>query len=354
MSRKGEVYITGYRQSGVDIDEGNRFISLIKSSVESTKIDGVLGGIGGFAGLFSLSNFKDMEEPVLVSGADGVGTKLKVAIMSGRYDTVGIDLVAMSVNDLLVTGAVPLFFLDYVAVGSLVPERMQEVVAGVAEGCRQAGCALLGGETAEMPGLYANNDFDLAGFAVGIVDKAKIIDGSSIKEGDILIGMSSSGFHSNGYSLLRNVLFNDKGMKVNDVFYDNVTVGDSLLIPTKIYAKAVRSVMSKANVKGMVHITGGGFYDNIPRVLPENVSVEIDVSSVEMPEVIKKFTEISNIDKHELYRVFNMGIGYVFVVDKGDKDKVLSALESANEKGYVIGSVVKGDKTVKIKGIDID
>lgn len=354
MNNCGETKKTGYRQSGVDIDEGNRFISLIKSSVESTKINGVIGGIGGFAGLFSLAEFKNMEEPVLVSGADGVGTKLKVALMSEKYDTVGIDLVAMSVNDLLVTGAKPLFFLDYVAVGKLIPETMKDVVVGVSAGCKEAGCALLGGETAEMPGLYVNKDFDLAGFAVGIADRKKIIDGSTIKEGDILIGLSSSGFHSNGYSLLRNVLFNDMGYKATDIFYDNVTVSDALLIPTKIYAKAVQKVISSVNVKGMVHITGGGFYDNIPRVLPKNISAEIDVTGIDLPKVISKFAEVSNIDKHELYRVFNMGVGYIFVVSPEDKDMAIKAAEEAGEKAFVIGKAVKGENIVKIKGIDFD
>lgn len=354
MSRLGETQKTGYRQSGVNIDEGNRFVSLIKSLVESTKINGVIGGIGGFAGLFSLAEFKDMEEPVLVSGADGVGTKLKVALMSEKYDTVGIDLVAMSVNDLLVTGAKPLFFLDYVAVGKLVPERMKDVVLGVSEGCRQAGCALLGGETAEMPGLYSNNDFDLAGFAVGIIDKKKIVDGSNISEGDVIIGLSSSGFHSNGYSLLRNVLFNDLNYKASDIFYDNVTVADALLTPTKIYSKVVQHITSKVEVKGMVHITGGGFYDNIPRVLPKDISAEIDISNVELPKVIKRFQEVSDIDKHELYRVFNMGVGYIFVVNAKDKDAVIKAAEEQGEKAFVIGKTVKGSKDIKIKGIDID
>ncbi len=354
MSRHGETQKTGYRQSGVNIDEGNRFVSLIKSSVESTKINGVIGGIGGFAGLFSLAEFKDMEEPVLVSGADGVGTKLKVALMSEKYDTVGIDLVAMSVNDLLVTGAKPLFFLDYVAVGTLVPETMKDVVLGVSEGCRQAGCALLGGETAEMPGLYANKDFDLAGFAVGIIDKKKIIDGSNIKEGDVIIGLSSSGFHSNGYSLLRNILFNDLNYKASDIFYDDVTVAEALLTPTKIYSSVVQHVTSKVDVKGMVHITGGGFYDNIPRVLPKDIACEIDISEVEMPKVIKRFTEVSDIDKHELYRVFNMGVGYIFVVDEKDKENVIKAAAEKGEKAFVIGKTCKGNNDVKIKGIDFD
>ena len=354
MSRHGETKKTGYSQSGVDIDEGNRFVELIKESVHSTKINGVLGGIGGFAGLFSLAEFKDMKEPVLVSGADGVGTKLKVAIVCHKYDTVGIDLVAMSVNDILVTGATPLFFLDYVAVGKLIPESMKDVVVGVANGCKLAGCALLGGETAEMPGLYSNNDFDIAGFAVGILDKEKMIDGKTIKEGDAIIGVQSSGFHSNGYSLLRNVLFNDLGYKVTDIFYDDVNLGDALLTPTKVYTKVVKSVLKDVNVKGMVHITGGGFYDNIPRVLPENTGAEIFLDNVEMPNVIKKFVEVTDIDKKELYRVFNMGVGFIFVVDSKDKDTVLNKISEAGETGFYIGNIVKGSKEVKIKGIDFE
>lgn len=354
MKNNGETHKVDYKNSGVDIDEGNRFISLIKTSVESTQINGVLGGLGGFAGLFSLAEFKNMEEPVLVSGTDGVGTKLKVALLSKKYDTVGIDLVAMSINDLLVTGAKPLFFLDYVAVGKLIPETMKDVILGVTEGCRQSGCALIGGETAEMPGLYSGHDFDLAGFAVGIVDKAKIIDGSTIKENDVIIGVSSSGFHSNGYSLLRNVIFNEKKYKYDDDFCNNKTVAEALLTPTKIYAKLVRSVLEEVNVKGMVHITGGGFYDNIPRVLPKNISAIIDVESVELPDVIAKFQEISNIEKQELYRVFNMGIGYIFIVDEKDKDNVLDIINANNENAYVIGKTVKGNNEVKIKGIDFD
>ena len=231
---------------------------------------------------------------------------------------------------------------------------MKGVVLGVTAGCNDAGCALLGGATGEMPGLYANKDFDLAGFAVGIVDRKKIINGTSIKEGDIIIGLSSSGFHSNGYSLLRNVLFNDMGYKASDIFYDDVTVADALLIPTKIYSKVVQNVVSKVNVKGMVHITGGGFYDNIPRVLPKDISAEIDVTDVEMPKVIKRFAEVSDIDRHELYRVFNMGVGYIFVVSPEDKDNVIKAAAECGEKAFVIGKAVKGDNTVKIKGIDFD
>ncbi len=352
MSRLGEVNKTGYSRSGVDIDEGNRFVSLIKPVVESTKINGVIGGIGGFAGLFNISAFKDMKEPVLVSATDGVGTKLKIALMSGDYSTVGIDLVAMSVNDLVVTGAKPLFFLDYIATGKLIGEKMKEVVSGIAEGCKQAGCGLLGGETAEMPGLYNNNDFDLAGFAVGIIDKSKIIDGKNIKEGDVIIGLASSGFHSNGYSLIRNVLFNDMGYKATDIFYDNMTIAKALLTPTKIYVNIVHNIINKIDVKGMVHITGGGFYDNIPRILPKDLSAEIDISNVALPKVIDKFTSISDISKSELYRVFNMGIGYIFIVSEEDASDTMKLISGMGENAYNIGKVVKGNHDVKIKGID--
>lgn len=343
-----------YKNSGVDIDEGNRFISLIKKSVESTKVDGVMGGIGGFAGLFNLSNFKDMEEPILVSGTDGVGTKLRIAIDTGKYDTVGIDLVAMSVNDLIVTGAKPLFFLDYLATGKLLPERMSEVVKGISEGCIQANCGLLGGETAEMPGMYSGDDFDLAGFAVGIVDKAKIIDGSKVKSGDVIIGVSSSGFHSNGYSLVRNVVFEQAGLDINAPFIDNMTVGEALLTPTKIYVKLVQEVLASGiDVKGMVHITGGGFYDNIPRVLPDGIGATIDVSSVELPPVISKLVDIApNIRQHELYRVFNMGVGYIFIVDESEADNIIKVADKLGEKAWRIGTTNDSDSEIVIKGID--
>ncbi|MBQ3034409.1 MAG: phosphoribosylformylglycinamidine cyclo-ligase [Deferribacterales bacterium] len=344
---------TDYKKSGVNIDEGNRFVSLIKNSVKSTENAGVMGGIGGFAGFFDLSAFSSLKEPVLVSGTDGVGTKLKVAIMAESYCSVGIDLVAMSVNDVAVTGAKPLFFLDYLATGKLIPEKMSKVVEGIASGCREAGCALLGGETAEMPGMYAGDDFDLAGFAVGIVDKSKIIDGSNIKEGCALVGVGSSGFHSNGYSLLRNVLFNELKMKPTDIFVDNLTVAQALLIPTKIYVPLAQAVMEKINVLGMVHITGGGFYENIIRILPQGIGANIDVSSVEMPAVIEKFAAVSGVAKRELYRVLNMGVGYVFVVEKQDVDTVINVAKSMGEKAWLIGETVKGSE-IKIKGIDFE
>lgn len=342
-----------YKKSGVNIDEGNRFVSLIKDAVNSTKISGVTGGIGSFAGFFNLSDFKNMKEPVLVSGTDGVGTKLKVAIMSEIYDTVGIDLVAMSVNDLAVTGAKPLFFLDYIAMGKLYPEKMSEVVSGIAKGCIEGECALIGGETAEMPGMYHGNDFDLAGFAVGIVDKEKIIDGSRVEKGDKIIALGSSGFHSNGYSLVRNVIFNEKKLDPKDEFVNGLSVARALLTPTKIYVKPVRKVIeSGVDVRAMAHITGGGFYDNIPRVLPKSLSAAIDVKDVELPPVIEKFIKIADVAPRELYRVLNMGVGYIFVVPEKDVKKTLEVARSCGEKAWVIGETVQGNNDVKIKGID--
>lgn len=343
-----------YLSSGVNIDEGNRFVSLIKQEVNSTKTDNTISSIGGFAGLFDITSFKEMENPVLVSSTDGVGTKLKIAIQSGKVDTVGIDLVAMSVNDLIVLGATPLFFLDYIATGSLASEQMAEVVKAIASACRECNMALLGGETAEMPGMYQVGDFDLAGFAVGIVDKSKIIDGSTIKEGDILIGISSSGFHSNGYSLVRKIV-SEKGLDYKSIFYGDVTVAEALLIPTNLYVNIVKSVLEKVNVKGMVHITGGGFYDNIPRVLPDGLGAELDISSVKLPKPIEKLLKNVEISKHELYRVFNMGVGFVFIVAKEDREAVFKKAKEFNLDAYLLGSVVKTknkEERIKIKGID--
>lgn len=342
-----------YRKSGVNIDEGNRFVELIKNMVEGTHNKSVLGGLGGFAGFYNISDIK-MSEPVLVSCTDGVGTKLKVAIDAGRYDTVGIDLVAMSVNDLIVTGAVPLFFLDYIATGRLSPEAMADVVKGIVDGCKQSGSALLGGETAEMPGMYKDGDFDLGGFAVGMVNKPDIIDGSAVKSGDVLVGLASSGFHSNGYSLLRKVFFEDNGLKPEDTVASYGTVADLLLEPTRIYVKTVRKVLeAKLPIHGMVHITGGGFYDNIPRVLPEGVDVIIDKDAFPEVKAISAFRSVSDIEERELYRVFNMGVGYVFVLPSNYADELIRIAESCGEIARVIGHTVNGSKSVRIKGIDL-
>jgi phosphoribosylformylglycinamidine cyclo-ligase len=337
-----------YKSSGVDIDEGNRFVSVIKKTVESTYNKNVLGSIGGFAGFFDVSAMKGMEHPVLVSGTDGVGTKLKVAIDSNILDTVGIDLVAMCVNDIIVTGAKPLFFLDYMATGKLSAEKMAEVVKGIADGCKISDCPLVGGETAEMPGMYAGDDFDLAGFAVGILDKPKAITGERIKAGDVLVGISSSGLHSNGFSLARKLFFDSLGMKADDIVYGDTKLKNALLVPTKIYVPHVMKLLAEGvDIKGMVHITGGGFYDNIPRVLPEGAGCKIDPSTFKLPEIYKFILEKSGVAPKELYRVFNMGVGFIIAVEKEEADKIIKLLDDA----AVIGCVTSTGE-VEIEGVN--
>jgi phosphoribosylformylglycinamidine cyclo-ligase len=337
-----------YKNSGVDIDEGNRFVSVIKKTVESTYNENVLGSIGGFAGFFDIASAKGMEHPVLVSGTDGVGTKLKVAIDSDILNTVGIDLVAMCVNDIIVTGAKPLFFLDYMATGKLSSEKMAKVVEGIAEGCRQAGSPLVGGETAEMPGMYSGEDFDLAGFAVGILDKPKAITGDRITKGDVLVGLPSSGLHSNGFSLARKLFYDKLGMSNDDVLYDDVQLKHALLAPTRIYVQQVLSVIEKGiDIKGMVHITGGGFYDNIPRVLPEGKGVKINPDAFPTPGIYKFILERSGIEEKELYRVFNMGIGYIMILEQSEAEKCMSLIDDA----CVIGTVTDSGE-VEIEGIN--
>lgn len=337
-----------YKNSGVDIDEGNRFVSVIKKTVESTYNKNVLGSIGGFAGFFDVSAMKGMEHPVLVSGTDGVGTKLKVAIDTDILDTVGIDLVAMCVNDIIVTGAKPLFFLDYMATGKLSAEKMSRVIQGIAEGCRQSDCPLVGGETAEMPGMYSGEDFDLAGFAVGILDKPKAITGERIKEGDVLVGLSSSGLHSNGYSLARKLFFDSLKMKPDDILYGDTQLKNALLTPTKIYVPQIMKLIAEGiDIKGMVHITGGGFYDNIPRVLPEGIGVKINPDCFPLPGIYKFILEKSGIDARELYRVFNMGIGFIIVLEEAEAKKCVKLLDDA----AVIGSVTTTGE-VEIEGIN--
>jgi phosphoribosylformylglycinamidine cyclo-ligase len=337
-----------YKQSGVDIDEGNRFVSIIKRTVESTFNKNVMGSIGGFAGFFDIADAKNMEHPVLVSGTDGVGTKLKVAIETGILDTVGIDLVAMCVNDIIVTGAKPLFFLDYMATGKLSPEKMAKVVEGIAEGCRQAGSPLVGGETAEMPGMYLGDDFDLAGFAVGILDKPKAVTGERIVAGDVLVGLPSSGLHSNGYSLARKLFFEKLAMKPDDVLYDNVKLKDALLTPTRIYVPQVLELLAKGiDIKGMVHVTGGGFYDNIPRVLPEGKGVFVKPDAFPVPGIYKFIIEKSGIEQKELYRVFNMGIGFIMIMEQAQAAECLGILHDA----CIIGEVTDNGEVV-IEGIN--
>lgn len=330
-----------YADAGVDINEGAVAVEKMKSFVKDTFTKGVLGGLGGFGGLFEL-DLEGYKKPVLVSGTDGVGTKLKIAILKDQHDTVGIDLVAMCVNDILVQGAKPLFFLDYIATGKLESDKVADIVKGIAEGCKQSGAALIGGETAEMPGFYAEDDYDMAGFTVGIVEKSKIIDGSTIKEGDILVGLPSTGIHSNGYSLVRKLFFDKLNLKINDTVKElNSTVGEVLITPTKIYVNSVLSILDKVKVNGMVHVTGGGFIENIPRVLPEGLGANINLGSWDMLPIFPFMQEKGNIETIEMYKTFNMGIGFILIVDKNEVETLLSTVNSINEKAYVIGEVKK-------------
>ncbi|MBD5632730.1 MAG: phosphoribosylformylglycinamidine cyclo-ligase [Clostridia bacterium] len=333
-----------YKDSGVDVERGYEAVKLMKGHVQSTYTPGVLGDIGSFGGFFEMP--KDIKNPVLVSGTDGVGTKLKYAIISGRHDTIGIDAVAMCVNDIVCQGAKPLFFLDYFATGSLSPEKVATVVGGIAEGCRQAGAALVGGETAEMPGFYPEGDYDIAGFAVGAVDKKKIINGSKIKSGDVLIGLKSSGIHSNGYSLVRKLFGED--MKELEKYNEELgsTVIDALLTPTKIYVNSILELIKKVNVKGIAHITGGGFIENIPRIFPEGIGCRIDTKSYELPAIFKLLQKKSKLSKQELYNTFNMGIGMVVCVKKADAEAAIAQLESTGESCVIIGKTVKGNGVI--------
>ncbi len=324
-----------YRDAGVDIEKGNEAVRRIKDKVKSTFDANVLTEIGSFGGLYALSGYR---EPVLVSGTDGVGTKLKIAFLLDRHETVGIDLVAMSVNDILVQGARPLFFLDYIATSEVEPEKIEAIVDGVIQGCRQAGCALLGGETAELPGFYAEGEYDLAGFAVGVCEKEKIVTGSQIREGDLLIGLPSSGIHSNGYSLARKVLVNERN--------PDEAVLEELLTPTRIYVKPVLALLEKIRVHGMVHVTGGGFYENIPRMLPRGLSAEIRKGSWDIPAIFGRIAEKGNVDEEEMFTTFNMGIGLIMAVSPEEKEDALGILISQGEKPVLMGQVVTSDKGV--------
>jgi phosphoribosylformylglycinamidine cyclo-ligase len=339
-----------YRDAGVDIDAGNYSVKLIKDSVKATYRPEVLGDLGGFGGLFALNSGK-YKQPVLVSGTDGVGTKLRLAFMLDKHDTIGQDAVAMCVNDILVQGAEPLYFLDYLAVGKLEPEKVASVVGGVAAACKESGCALIGGETAEMAGFYADGEYDIAGFAVGVVDKENIITGENIKAGDVLLGLPSSGVHSNGYSLVRKICFEVKNFKGDEYIEElGKTIGEELLTPTRLYPKACLPLIEKFAIKGMVHITGGGFYDNIPRVLPKNCAVEIDGASWQVPKIFKLLKEWGNVEWREMYRTFNMGVGMVIIAAPDEAEKIKAHLKDAGEKYYEIGKVVAGDGDVVIKG----
>ncbi len=335
-----------YADAGVDIDAGNRAVNLMRDAVRSTFRPEVLAEIGSFGGFFAL-NAGRYQAPVLVAGTDGVGTKLRVAMMMDRHDTIGIDAVAMCVNDILVQGAEPLFFLDYLAVGRLLPEKVAAIVAGVAEGCRQAGCALIGGETAEMPGFYGPEEYDLAGFAVGVVERGRIVDGGKIQAGDVLIGLPSSGLHSNGYSLARKVLLEVAGFKA-DTYLDKLgrTVGEEMLEPTRIYVKAVLPLLDKFDIKGMAHITGGGLTENIARVLPQGTGVAIKLGTWDIPPVFDLIREKGGVEVQEMLRTFNMGIGLVVVVTAGQAETVMTDLSARGEASCLIGEVIEGSKEV--------
>ncbi|MBQ9442308.1 MAG: phosphoribosylformylglycinamidine cyclo-ligase [Selenomonadaceae bacterium] len=338
-----------YKDSGVDIDAGNKSVQLIKNFVKETYREEVLGDLGGFGGLFALKNY---DEPILISGTDGVGTKLKIAFLLDKHDTIGQDAVAMCVNDILVQGAEPLFFLDYLAVGKLEPEKVAEIVGGVANACKNSGCALIGGETAEMSGFYQNGEYDIAGFAVGVVEKKNLITSERVKAGDILIGLPSSGLHSNGFSLVRKIVFEKKKFKGDEFIPElNKKIGEELLTPTKLYPKIILPLIKKFGEKihGLVHITGGGFYDNIPRALPKNLGVEINSDSWAIPEIFKLLQSWGNVDWREMFRTFNCGIGMILIVDENIVDDLDAYLNENYEEFYKIGRVVE-DEGVKISG----
>ena len=338
-----------YKSAGVDIEAGYKSVELMKKYVKETMRPEVLGGLGGFSGAFSLAGIKDMEDPVLLSGTDGVGTKLKLAFLMDRHDTVGIDCVAMCVNDVACAGGEPLFFLDYIACGKNYPEKIADIVKGVCEGCNQSGAALIGGETAEMPGFYPEDEYDLAGFAVGVADRKNMITGENIAAGDVLVGIASTGVHSNGFSLVRKVF--DVNKENLQVYYDELgeTLGEALLRPSRIYVKALKAVREAGvTVKGCSHVTGGGFYENIPRMLPEGARAEIRKDSYPVLPIFKLLQKTGNIEEHMMYNTFNMGIGMVLALDAADAEKAVAALEAAGEKAYVIGKVISGEKGVEL------
>ena len=339
-----------YKNAGVDIEAGYKAVELMKEHIAGTMRSEVLTDIGGFSGAFSMEAFKTMEQPTLVSGTDGVGTKLKVAFEMDRHDTVGIDCVAMCVNDIACAGGEPLFFLDYIACGKNEPEKIASIVSGVANGCKQSGAALIGGETAEMPGFYPVDEYDLAGFAVGVVDRKNMITGKTIAKGDVLVGIASSGIHSNGYSLVRKVFEMKK--ESLDKTYESLggkSLGETLLTPTVIYVKALRTIKEGGvTIKGCSHITGGGFYENIPRMLPENAHANIKVGSYEIPPIFDMLAKEGNISKEMMYNTYNMGIGMLLAVDAADADKTVALAERAGEKAYIIGEISEGEKGISL------
>lgn len=342
-----------YKQAGVDIAAGNEAVERMKKHVKTTFRPEVMTDLGGFGALFKL-NKDQYEEPVLVSGTDGVGTKLKLAFAMDQHDTIGIDAVAMCVNDIVVQGAEPLFFLDYLACDKVIPAKIESIVKGIADGCNQAGCSLIGGETAEMPGMYSEGEYDIAGFTVGIVDKSKMINGSNIAAGDTVIGLASSGVHSNGFSLVRKLLLEDAGYSLQQELPElGGRLGDVLLAPTKIYVKPLLGLLKEIEVKGMAHITGGGFIENIPRMLPDGVNVDIEYGSWPILPIFKLMQEKGNISNKDMFTTFNMGIGMVLVVKEQDADGVLQYLRSAGEEAYVIGRVTEGERIVTFTGAEV-
>ncbi len=334
-----------YKNAGVDVTAGYKAVELMKTHIKRTNTAGAISGVGGFGGLF-LPDISGMSEPVLVSGTDGVGTKLKIAFLMDKHDTVGIDCVAMCVNDVICCGAKPLFFLDYIACGKNFPEKIAEIVKGVAEGCVQSGAALIGGETAEMPGFYPEDEYDLAGFSVGIVDKKKILEPESQKAGDVLIAIKSSGVHSNGFSLVRKVF--DVSKETLSVYYDELgkTLGEALLEPTKIYVKTINALMEKDLLKAVTHITGGGFYENIPRSLPENICAKINKSAVQVLPIFDLIQKVGNIPERDMYNTFNMGVGMMICVSPENVDAALEIINATGQEGYVLGELIDGEKGV--------
>ncbi len=338
-----------YKAAGVDIEAGYRSVELIKKCVAETNRPEVMGGLGGFSGAFSAAAFKGMEEPILLSGTDGVGTKLKAAMILDKHDTIGIDCVAMCVNDVACAGGEPLFFLDYIACGKNIPEKIAEIVKGVAEGCKMSECALVGGETAEHPGMMPDDEYDIAGFSVGVVDRKDLITGADIKAGDTLVGIASSGIHSNGFSLIRKVFeMSEESLKK---YYDELgeTLGEALLTPTRIYVKALKALKNGGvRVKGCSHITGGGFYENIPRMLPDGINAEIRKDSYDIPPIFGLIRKTGGIEEHMMYNTYNMGLGMVLALDPADAEKAVEILNAAGEKAFVVGKCIEGEKGVTL------
>jgi phosphoribosylformylglycinamidine cyclo-ligase len=341
-----------YKHAGVDIEAGYEAVLRMKKHVKKTFRPEVLGGLGGFGGMFDLSKM-NVKEPVLISGADGVGTKLLLAFMLDKHDTIGIDAVAMCVNDIVVQGAEPLYFLDYIACGKAIPEKIEAIVKGVATGCEQAGCALIGGETAEMPGLYEENEYDLAGFTVGVVEKPKLITGTTIKQGDLLIGLASNGLHSNGFSLVRKILLTDHQLRLDEKYGKiEIELGSELLQPTRIYVKPILELLKTVEVKGMAHITGGGFIENIPRMLPDGLGADIELGTWTISPIFELIQEKGNLDQKEMFNIFNMGIGFVLAVAEQNAQHIVDMLTNLGEKASIIGSVKDGSGVTFREGVN--